>query len=146
MNKAILMGRLTRDPEIKYTQGENSICIARYTLAVDRRGPKKENEQSADYISIVSFGKAGEFIEKYCTKGTKLTISGHIQTGSYTNKDGAKIYTTEVVTEEIEFAESKRSQGDGSADNTQAQGSRTNEGGFVDIPEGVLEDLPFSQP
>lgn len=141
MNKVILMGRLTRDPEVRYSQGENSLCIARYTLAVDRRGPKKENEQNADFIGVVAFGKAGEFVEKYCKKGTKLTISGRIQTGDYTNKDGQKVYKTEVVAEEQEFAESKR---DGSTGDT--QGSRTDAGGFVDIPEGIEDDLPFSQP
>ena len=138
MNKVVLMGRLTKDPDIRYTQNQESICIARYTLAVDRRGPKKEGEQTADFINVVAFGKAGEFVEKYFHKGTKLVISGRIQTGSFTNKDGQKVYTTEVIVEDQEFAESKK---DGSAEGN--QGSRT-EGGFVDIPEGIEEDLPFS--
>ena len=141
MNKVILMGRLTRDPEVRYSQGKNSLCIARYTLAVDRRGPKKENEPNADFINVVAFGKLGEFIEKYVKKGTKLTISGRIQTGNYTNKDGQKVYTTEIVAEDQEFAESKK---DGSTEG--AQGSSAKEGEFMNIPEGIEDDLPFSQP
>lgn len=137
MNKVILMGRLTRDPEIRYTQGENSLCIARYTLAVDRPR-QKDKEASADFISIVAFGKAGEFAEKYFKKGTKLVVSGRIQTGNYTNKDGQKVYTTEIVAEDQEFAESKKSQGE------ESQGESSD--GFVNIPEGIEEDLPFSQP
>lgn len=111
MNKVILMGRLTRDPVIKYT-GVNTdqTCIARYTLAVDRRGRKEEGQQSADYISCVAFGKSGEFAEKYLKQGTKMAITGRIQTGRYTNRDGQKVYTTDVVVEEQEFAESKRQQ------------------------------------
>lgn len=134
MNKVILMGRLTRDPEIRYTQGQESMCIAKYTLAVDRRGPKRDGEQTADFISVTAFGKAGEFVEKYVKKGTKLVVSGHIQTGSYTNKDGQKVYTTEVVTEDQEFAESKKS-----------EGNQESSDGFMNIPEGIEEDLPFSQ-
>ena len=112
MNKVILMGRLTRDPEVRYTQGETNTAIARYTLAVDRRLTSAQREkadvQTADFINIVAFGKAGEFVEKYLKKGTKVVVTGRIQTGSYTNKDGQKIYTTDVVAEEQEFAESKR--------------------------------------
>ena len=137
MNKVVLMGRLTRDPEIRYTQGENSLCIARYTLAVDRPR-QKDKEASADFISIVAFGKAGEFAEKYFKKGTKLVVGGRIQTGNYTNKDGQKVYTTEIVAEDQEFAESKKSQGE------ESQGESSD--GFVNIPEGIEEDLPFSQP
>lgn len=137
MNKVVLMGRLTRDPEIRYTQGENSLCIARYTLAVDRPR-QKDKEASADFISIVAFGKAGEFAEKYFKKGTKLVVSGRIQTGNYTNKDGQKVYTTEIVAEDQEFAESKKSQGE------ESQGESSD--GFENIPEGIEEDLPFSQP
>lgn len=137
MNKAIISGRLTRDPEVRYSQGQDqSLCIARYTLAVDRRGPKKENEQTADFINVVAFGKAGEFAEKYLHKGTKIIVSGKIQTGSYTNKDGQKVYTTEIVAEEQEFAESKK---DG--EQTSNQGSSD---GFVNVPDGIEEDLPFS--
>lgn len=139
MNKAIIMGRLTRDPEVRYTQSQDqSLCIARYTLAVDRRGPKKEGEQTADFINVVAFGKAGEFTEKYLHKGTKIIVSGKIQTGSYTNKDGQKVYTTEIVAEEQEFAESKK---DGEQ-NTASQGSSSD--GFMNIPDGIEEDLPFS--
>ena len=109
MNKAILMGRLTRDPEVRYTQGENQMAIARYTLAVDRRFNRNGDENTADFISCVAFGKAGEFAERYFRKGTKIAVTGRIQTGSYTNKDGVKVYTTDVVVEEQEFAESKNS-------------------------------------
>ena len=110
MNKVILMGRLTRDPEVRYTQGERSMAVARYTLAVDRRGRRNQDgdEQTADFINIVAFDRAGEFAEKYFRKGTKILISGRIQTGSYTNQEGQRIYTTEVIVEDQEFAESKR--------------------------------------
>ncbi|MCR5278969.1 MAG: single-stranded DNA-binding protein [Lachnospiraceae bacterium] len=149
MNKVVLMGRLTRDPEVRYSQGENSLAIARYTLAVDRRGGRsngQDGEQTADFINIVAFGKSGEFAEKYLHKGTKLVVSGRIQTGSYTNKDGVKVYTTEVVAEDQEFAESKNSGSNGgdfggSSDRPQSAG-----GDFMNIPEGIEEDLPFSQP
>lgn len=108
MNKVILMGRLTRDPEVRYSQGENALAIARYTLAVDRRfNRNNSDEQTADFINCVAFGRAGEFAEKYFRKGTKVAVTGRIQTGSYTNKDGVRVYTTEVVVEEQEFAESK---------------------------------------
>lgn len=129
MNKVVLMGRLTRDPEIRYTQGENSMCIARYTLAVDRKFSKNRDEKETDFISCVAFGKMGEHAEKYFRKGTKLAISGRIQTGSYTNNDGVKVYTTEVVIEEQEFAESKRS-GEGQAQ-APAQSQRQSQGGYV---------------
>ena len=112
MNKVILMGRLTRDPEVRYSQGENALAIARYTLAVDRRfNRNNSDEQTADFINCVAFGRAGEFAEKYFRKGTKVAVTGRIQTGSYTNKDGVRVYTTEVVVEEQEFAESKNSSG-----------------------------------
>ena len=106
MNKVILMGRLTRDPEVKYTQGENAMAIARYTLAVDRRF-KREGEAAADFISCVAFGRAGEFAEKYFRQGLKVIVCGRIQTGSYTNREGKKVYTTDVVIEEQDFAECK---------------------------------------
>ena len=106
MNKTVIMGRLTRDPEVRYSQGEKSTAVARFTLAVDRRF-KRDNEPTADFIGCVAFGKTGEFIEKYCRQGTKLCVEGRIQTGSYTNKDGNKVYTTDVVVENAEFAESK---------------------------------------
>ena len=107
MNKVHLMGRLTRDPEVRYSQGENATAIARYTLAVDRRYNRNNDEQSADFINCVAFGRNGEFAEKYLRKGTKIVVTGRIQTGSYTNKDGVKVYTTDVVVEEQDFAESK---------------------------------------
>ena len=106
MNKVMLMGRLTKDPDVRYTQGEKSTCVARYTLAVDRRTKEKET----DFINIVAFGKAGEFAEKYLKKGTKILVSGRIQTGSYTDKEGKKIYTTDVVAEDQEFCESKKNE------------------------------------
>ena len=138
MNKVILVGRLVRDPEVRYSQGANQTAIARYTLAVDRRF-KKEGEQSADFIGCVAFGKAGEFAEKYFKKGTKLVVTGRIQTGSYTNKDGQKTYTTDIVVEEQEFAESKSS-GSGSPQPSPADCGD----GFMNIPEGIDEELPFS--
>lgn len=131
------MGRLTKDPEVRYSQGQDSMCIARYTLAVDRR-VRGDQEQSADFISIVAFGRAGEFAEKYLTKGTKLVVTGRIQTGSYTNKDGVKIYTTDVVAEDQEFAESKR--------NDDGHKPVTSNDGFMNVPEGIDDDLPFAQP
>lgn len=109
MNKVILMGRLTRDPDIRYTQGENQMCIARYTLAVDRRYKQQNSDQDADFISCVAFGRSGEFAEKYLAKGTKIAVVGRLQTGSYTNKEGQTVYTTDVVVEEQYFAESKQS-------------------------------------
>ncbi len=132
MNKVILMGRLTRDPEIRYTQGENQMVIARYTLAVERRY-KREGEPSADFINCVAFGKTAEVAEKYFRKGIKIAVTGRIQTGNYTNQDGMKIYTTDVVVEEQEFAESKSS----------SQQSPPDVDGFTNIPEGIDEELPF---
>ena len=116
MNKVILMGRLTRDPEVRYSQGENAMAVARYTLAVDRRQSRnnQNGEQTADFIQCVAFGRSGEFAEKYFRKGMKVLVTGRIQTGSYTNKDGQRVYTTDVVVEDQEFAESKNaSQGNG---------------------------------
>lgn len=137
MNKVTLMGRLTRDPEIRYSQGENSTAIARFSLAVNRRF-KRDGEPEADFISCVAFGKNAEFFEKYGKKGVKFAICGRIQTGSYTNKDGNKVYTTDVIVEEQEFAESKAS---GSAD---APAPMPDADGFVNIPEGIEEELPFN--
>lgn len=108
MNKVTLMGRLTRDPDVRYTEADPPMAIARYTLAVDRRFGKKDGEQSADFINCVAFGRSGEFAEKYLHQGTKIVVSGRIQTGSYTNKEGNKVYTTDVVVEDQEFAESKK--------------------------------------
>lgn len=149
MNKAILMGRLTRDPEIRYSQGQDPMCIARFTLAVDRRQRKQDGQQSADFISCVAFGKIGEFIEKYVHKGTKLAITGHIQTGSYTNRDAQKVYTTDVVLESAEFAESKSS-GSAAGHSGQSQArqqapeSEMDPDGFMHIPDGIDEELPFA--
>jgi len=143
MNKVILMGRLTRDPEVRYSQGDNSMAIARYTLAVDRKFKRDGDDQTADFINCVAFGKSGEFAEKYLHKGTKIAVVGRIQTGSYTNKDGQKVYTTDVVVEEQEFAESKNS---GSPDNMQtAKTSNAGSNGFMNIPDGLdSEELPFN--
>lgn len=141
MNKVVLMGRLTKDPEVRYTQGENSMAIARYTLAVDRRF-KRDGQDGADFISCVVFGKGGEFAEKYLKKGIKIAVTGRIQTGSYTNKDGVKVYTTDVIVEEQEFAESKAQSNQNTQNNTQ----NTQDGemdGFMNIPEGIDESLPF---
>ena len=149
MNKAILMGRLTRDPEVRYTQGENQMAIARYTLAVDRRFNRNGDENTADFINCVSFGKTAEFAERYFRKGTKIASSGRIQAGSYTNKDGAKVYTTEVVVEEQEFAESKGSNS-GSSDSGfggpshQSAAPMAASDGFMNIPDGIDEELPFN--
>ena len=150
MNKVILMGRLTRDPEVRYSQGENSMAIARYTLAVDRRrGGNQQDGQTADFIGIVAFGKSGEFAEKYLKKGTKVIVTGRIQTGSYTNKDGVKVYTTDVVAEDQEFAESKNSSAGnggnfgGSAPSNEPAPSAAGDG-FMNIPDGIDEELPFN--
>ena len=151
MNKAILMGRLTRNPDIRYTQGEKPVCIARYTLAVDRRF-KRDGEQEADFISCVAFGRQAEFAEKYLQKGTKIVISGRIQTDSYTNREGVKVYTTDVIVEEQDFAESKATAGK-PKEEPAAQGQPpeptakdqppVNNDGFMTIPEGIEEELPF---
>lgn len=138
MNKWHGIGRLTRDPEVRYTQGENSTTIARYTLAVDRRFKKDGDEQTADFISCVAFGKNGEFAEKYLHQGMKIAITGRIQTGSY-EKDGVKVCTTDIVVEEHDFCESKGTSGSGSAPAPQ-----TDENGFMSIPDGVDDEgLPF---
>lgn len=143
MNKVILMGRLTRDPEVRHSQGERSMAIARYTLAVDRRGRRgQDNEQTADFIPCVAFDKAGEFAEKYFRQGMRVLISGRIQTGSYTNRDGQKVYTTEVIIEEQEFAESKDN---GSRGGNQKSNQPVDSDGFMNIPDGVEDDgLPFN--
>ena len=146
MNKVILMGRLTRDPEIRYSQGETPLAIARYTLAVDRRFSRNNQDgQTADFISCVAFARNGEFAEKYLHKGTKIAVEGRIQTGSYTNKDGVKVYTTEVVVENQEFAESKNAQGEGGYAPAPAMhaAAAPADDGFMNIPDGI-EDLPFS--
>ena len=138
MNKVILMGRLTRDPEVRYSAGENALAIARYTLAVDRRF-RRDGEASADFIQCVSFGRTAEFAEKYFRQGLKIAVTGRIQTGSYTNRDGQKVYTTDVVVEEQEFAESKAS-----GQTAQQNPASASEDGFMEIPDGLEEELPFS--
>lgn len=148
MNKVILMGRLTRDPEVRYSAGENATAVGRYTLAVDRRF-KQEGQQSADFISCVTFGRNAEFAEKYLRRGIKIAITGRIQTGSYTNKEGQKIYTTDVIVEEQEFAESKNASGsDRGAELQQSKPKQSSltEGpdGFMNIPDGIDEELPFN--
>ncbi len=144
MNKVILMGRLTRDPEVRYSQGENSLAVARYSLAVDRRF-KRPGEQDADFINCVSFGKAAEFAEKYLKQGTKIAVTGRIQTGSYTNKEGQKVYTTDVVVEEQEFAESKGASSESSYGQSQRPApSQAIGDGFMNIPDGLDEELPFN--
>lgn len=163
MNKVHLLGRLTKDPDVRQSQGTEPVAIARYTLAVTRRGKKQEGQQEADFISCVAFGKAGEFAEKYLHKGTKICVSGRIQTGSYTRQDGTKVYTTDVVIEEQEFAESKADSGRAAMDDQMAAmyaGQRSQEGqqdrsgqqgsiesameGFMNIPDGIDEELPFN--
>lgn len=148
MNKVILMGRLTRDPEVRYSQGENATAVARYTLAVERRFNRNGDENSADFIGCVAFGRTGEFAEKYFRKGTKVLVTGRIQTGSYINRDGVKVYTTDVVVEDQEFAESKNSSGNsdggfagGGNRSQQPQGAGD---GFMNIPDGIDEELPFN--
>ena len=158
MNRVILMGRLTRDPEVRYTAGDQPRAIARYTLAVDRRQSRNNNngdEQTADFINCVAFGYTGEFAEKYLHKGTKIAVTGRIQTGSYTNKDGVKVYTTEVVVEEHEFCESKNASGGENGGSYGNNGGGYNGGnrsqapsgagdGFMNIPDGIDEELPFN--
>ena len=146
MNKVILMGRLTRDPEVRYSAGENALAIARYTLAVDRRF-RRDGEASADFISCVAFGRSGEFAEKYLHQGTKIVVTGRIQTGSYTNKDGQRVYTTDVVVEEQEFAESKSAASGETAAYTPSrpEPSAAAGDGFMNIPDGVEDEgLPFN--
>ena len=146
MNKVILMGRLTRDPEVRYSAGENSLAIARYTLAVDRRF-KRDGEATADFISCVVFGKQAEFAEKYFRQGIRIVVSGRIQTGSYTNRDGVKVYTTEVVVEEQEFAESK-AVSDSHLNRSASQPAApdmadSSAEGFMNIPDEIGGELPF---
>ena len=135
------MGRLTRDPEIKSSQGEKSTTIARYTLAVDRRF-KRDGDQTADFIGCVAFGKSAEFAEKYFRQGIKVVVTGRIQAGSYTNKDGQKVYTTDVVVEDQEFAESKATSQQNQKPNNSAP--VTDGDGFMNIPDGIDEEMPFS--
>ena len=156
MNKVSLVGRLTRDPEIRYSQGESAMCIASFSVAVDRRF-KRQGEQEADFISCKAFGKTAEFIQNFFFKGMKIGLTGRIQTGSYTNREGQKVYTTDVVAEEVEFVESKNSQQGGQqqpAGGFNPQNASTNGpsgfnasgpvDGFMNIPDGIDEELPFN--
>ena len=150
MNRVILMGRLTRDPDIRYSQSGDNMAIARFTLAVDRRGRRQDgaDQQNADFIGCVCFGRQAEFAEKYLRQGTKVAVTGRIQTGSYTNKDGQKVYTTDVVLDDIEFAESKNAQGGGDSNYSYQAPSRPAPSaagdGFMNIPDGIDEELPFN--
>lgn len=152
MNKVILMGRLTRDPDVRYSAGENSTAVARYTLAVDRRF-HRDGDATADFIGCVAFGRQAEFAEKYLRQGTKIAITGRIQTGSYTNREGQKVYTTDVVVEEQEFAESKNAGGNNGGysapqHNNPAPSANTSDlgsaDGFMNILDGIDEELPFN--
>ena len=144
MNKVVLVGRLTRDPEVRYSQGDSSTAVARYTLAVDRRF-KRDNEPSADFIPCVVFGRSGEFAEKYFRQGMRVSVSGRIQTGSYTNKDGVRVYTTEVIVEEQEFAESRaESEANRLGQQPTKPEEKVDENGFMNISEGLEEELPFN--
>ena len=152
MNKVILMARLTRDPDVRYSAGENSTAVARYTLAVDRRF-RRDGDATADFIGCVAFGRQAEFAEKYLRQGTKIAITGRIQTGSYTNREGQKVYTTDVVVEEQEFAESKNAGGSNGGysapqHNNPAPSANTSDlgsaDGFMNIPDGIDEELPFN--
>lgn len=144
MNKVILMGNITRDPMIRYSEGSEPICVARYTLAVDRRTGKSGGQQAADYIQCVAFGKKGEFAEKYLRQGMKIAITGRIQTGSYTDRDGRKVYTTEVIVDEHEFAESKANSEQRQQEQRENGGCEDAGDGFMNIPDGIDEELPFS--
>lgn len=159
MNKVILMGRLTRDPIVRYSSGENPQAVARYTLAVDRRFRRQNDDQTADFISCVAFGRQGEFAEKYLHQGTKIVVSGRLQTGSYTKNDGTRVYTTDVVIEEQDFAESKSVSSENAASYQPPQGApapapahasggsgsapAADPDGFMNIPDGIDEELPF---
>ena len=151
MNKVILVGRLTRDPDIRYTQGQNSMAVARYTLAVDRRRTSADGQREADFIGCVAFGRQAEFAERYLHQGTKLIVTGRIQTGSYTRQDGQKVYTTDVVVEDQEFAESKAAS-EGRSSSSSSYGSAPKDfggddigDGFMNIPDGVEDEgLPFN--
>ena len=138
MNKVELIGRIVREPDVRYTQGAAPMCVARYTLAVERR-IKKEGENNADFISCVAFSKSAEFTEKYFKKGMKVAVVGRIQTGSYKDKDGKTVWTTDVIVEEQEFCESKKEENT----NNYAQSQQTDAHGFMNIPDGIEEELPF---
>ncbi len=147
MNKVILMGRLTRDPEVRYSQGDSQMAIARFSLAVDRRFKRQGDTVTADFFNCTAFGKQGEFVEKYLKQGTKVVVTGRIQNDNYTNKEGQKVYSVQIIVEEIEFAESKNAAGGGSSfQNAPAGGSQEPmmpEDGFMNIPDGIDNTLPF---
>ena len=145
MNKVIEVGRLTRNPEIRYTQGAEPMAIARYTLAVDRRQSRNsDNQQTADFIPCVAFGKLAEFAEKYLAQGVKIVIEGHLQSGSYTNKDGNKVYTLDVIIESQEFAESKAANQNHTGNSKPAPTGPVDGDGFMNIPDDIAEELPFN--
>ena len=146
MNKVILMGRLTRDPEVRYGQGANQTAIGRFSIAVDRRF-KREGQPEADFFNCTAFGKTGEFVEKYLKKGTKVVVVGSVQNDNYTDKNGNKVYSTQIMVDEVEFAESKNaSNGAGGAQFTGGQNAQPAQAGdgFMNIPDGIEEELPFS--
>lgn len=143
MNKVILCGRLTRDPEVRYSQGNNPTAVARGSIAVDRKY-KQDGQPTADFINILAFGKTAGVFEKYVRKGTKIIIEGRIQTGSYTNRDGNKVYTTDVLVESIEFVESRSSENSGYNNSQRQDPPQTDRDGFMNIPEGIGEELPFN--
>ena len=148
MNKVILMGRLTRDPEVRYSQGDSQMAIARFSLAVDRRFKRQGDTVTADFFNCTAFGKQGEFVEKYLKQGTKVVVTGRIQNDNYTNKEGQKVYSVQVIVEEIEFAESKNaSAGNGGSFQNVPAGNSTEpmmpEDGFMNIPDGIDNSLPF---
>ena len=146
MNKVILMGRLTRDPEVRYSQGDSQMAIARFSLAVDRRYKKQGDETTADFFNCTAFGKQGEFVEKYLKKGTKIVVTGRIQNDNYTNKEGQKVYSVQIMVEEIEFAESKASSqsNSGNEGSTPPQMGEPDADGFMNIPDGIDNSLPFN--
>lgn len=146
MNKTILMGRLTRDPEVRYSQTDSNMAIARFSLAVDRRYKKQGDTVTADFFNCTAFGKQGEFVEKYLKKGTKIVVTGRIQNDNYTNKDGQKVYSVQIMVEEIEFAESKASaqSNEGSDGGAQPQMGAPDADGFMNIPDGIGSELPFN--
>ena len=146
MNKAILMGRLTRDPEVRYSQNDSSMAIARFSLAVDRRYKKQGDETTADFFNCTAFGKQGEFVEKYLKKGTKIVVTGRIQNDNYTNKDGQKVYSVQIIVEEMEFAESKASSGQVEQEGNNMSPAMGEPGadGFMNIPDGIDNSLPFN--
>lgn len=142
MNKVVLIGRLVREPEVRYSQGEKAMAIARYTLAVDRKF-KRDGEPEADFIPCIAFGKLAEFAEKYLTKGVKIAVTGRIQTGSYINKEGNRIYTTDVIVEEQEFCESKKANGESNQATPSPYGNAPTDG-FISVPDGIEDELPFN--